>query len=299
MSAAEQMPEEVALEAVGLTKELARGGLGAIREVRPRPGLGDKQMVFKRFHDPRGVDWEALRAMVGWRRSLSRSDQSRVDRHLTWPLAVVVGDDGPVGFLMYRVPPDFEASIRTPSGGRRAVLREAQYLIADSPRARRLGITEPSDAQRLELLWRLADTIAFLHDRRIVVGDLSSRNVLWSEVDARIVLVDCDSMVLGGVGSPHPPAATVDWDDPALAHPAASSDIYKLGLFAVRTLARRFQTRSPDDARAALDSTARMLIERSLSSDPDLRPSARAWAAWASSRRAARSSGSAKVADAI
>ncbi len=292
------LPGEVSLSTIGLTRELARGGLGVIREVRPRPGLGDRPLVFKRFHDPAAVDWAALRALVEWRRSLKQGDRRRVDRELTWPLAVVGGETGPLGFLMYRVSSDFEASVRTPSGGSRSVVREAQYLMVNSPRAARLGIGEPSDAQRLELIWRLVDLIAFLHDRQIVVGDLSTRNVLWSELDSRIVLVDCDSMILGGVGSPHPPAVTVDWDDPALAVPAASSDIYKLALFVVRTLGRSFQIRSSDEVIAALDSTARTLLERSLCSDPGHRPPAQAWAAWASVRRAARSS-RATVIDAI
>ena len=95
-------------------------------------------------------------------------------------------------------------------------------------------------------------------------------------------------MTLGGVGSPLPAAFTVDWDDPAQPDlAAASADVYKLALFVLRTLARSFQTRDPGGAGHLLDATGRLLLERSLATDPARRPKAEAWERWAAGRRAA------------
>jgi hypothetical protein len=286
------LPAELNLNEIGMTTEIARGGLGTIREVKAGHPWAEPALVFKRFHQPARVDWAVLSQLVSWRLSLARAELNRVDRSLSWPLSVVISSDGPVGFLMRRVPPEYQIRVRLPSGRERAVLREAQYLLGTSDRARRLGIQDADLETRLELLWELAETISFLHEHGVVIGDLSSRNVLWRSAPSGVVLVDCDSMILGGVGSPHPPTTTVDWDDSAQPDmPAASADVYKYALLVLRALARTFQGRDPAAADRFLDSTAQMLLRRSLAADPGSRPSARAWEVWAAGRRAARSSG--------
>jgi hypothetical protein len=264
-----------------------------VRGLDPGHKWSEPPLVFKRFHHPQDVNWDVLREMVSWRRSLARAEQGRVDRTSTWPLAIVVGADGPVGFLMRRLSPDYQERVRLPSGCYRCVLREAQYLLGSRDRARRLGVEDVGLETRLELLWDLAETISFLHGHGVVVGDLSSRNVLWRSAPSRVILVDCDSMILGGVGSPHPPTTTVDWDDPAQPDmPAASADVYKFALFVLRSLAHTFQGRDPAPAVPLLDSTAQVLLARSLSLDPGSRPRASAWELWATGRRAARSAAS-------
>ena len=192
-----------------------------------------------------------------------------------------------VGFVMQRVPEELTEHIRLPSGRGRSVLREAQYLLADGLHLRRLGMEEPPPQTRLRIVWSLAETVAFLHQHRVVIGDLSSRNVLW-RTDAGVLLVDCDSVTLGGIGAPLPPASTVDWDDPAQPDlVAASSDVYKLALLVLRIVSRHFQTRDPALADEQLDAAGRSLLRMSLDNDPAARPQAQAWERWAASRRAA------------
>ncbi|MDQ3777780.1 MAG: phosphotransferase, partial [Actinomycetota bacterium] len=239
-------PPAVALEAAHAGRLVASGGIGSVWEAAPEGYADARPVVLKRFNRPEQVDARALEALVRWRRDLPPSERSWLDRITTWPLATVNEAGTCVGFVMHRVPREFAEEVRLPSGRRQSVLREAQYLIAPEDRLCRLRVPAPSRRTRLEIVWMLAEAIGFLHRRRIVVGDLSSRNVLWRPDPGRIVIVDCDSTTLGRVGSPHEPAFTVDWDDPAQpVTVAASSDVYKLALFALRTLARSFQTRDP------------------------------------------------------
>jgi hypothetical protein len=279
-----ELPAETDLADLGRTTPLARGGAGRIEALQRLDG---PPLVLKCFHEPGQVDGELLRRFVAWRRELPVGERARLDRCTVWPLATVVRRGTVVGFVMRRVPDAFTDAVRLPSGGHRKVLREAQYLLADQARMRRLRLPAVPARGRLEVVRSLAETVAFLHARRIVVGDLSARNVLWSPDPGTVLLVDCDSFTLGGLGSPLPPSFTVDWDDPAQpADHAASADVYKLGLFALRVLARSFQTRDPAAAATALDPTGALLLRGSLSPDPAVRPNARAWERWASGRRA-------------
>lgn len=300
MSAASstRLEPEVRLATLGATTALARGGEGSVEEVRAAFMPGGPPLVLKRYHHPERVDAAALARLVGWRRELAPAERGRLDRVTTWPRAVVVDDAGLVGFLMARVPDDFVATVRLPSRRRRTVLREAQYLVAAPEHTRRLGIDDATDRDRLEVIWTLAEALAFLHRRRIVLGDLSTRNVLWCRDPGRALVVDCDAATLGGVGSPMPQASTVDWDDPAQPGlPAASSDVYKLGLFVLRSLSRSFQTRDAAAAGTLLDAPGRWLLGLSLHPDPAARPTADAWERWAAGRRAATSTRSSQEAD--
>jgi hypothetical protein len=280
-------PTAIALSAIGDLSPIARGGTGVVYETEP---LGETPIVFKRFLHPEVIDPDALRALVHWRRQLEDHERGELDRLTAWPIAVVEEQGVIVGFVMRRLPEMFTQMIRLPSGMQRTVPREAQYLLAPE-RSARLGVPEVMPSERLELLCVLVETVAFLHEHHVVVCDMSTRNVLWSTNPSRVFFVDCDSMFLGGVGSPLPPSFTVDWDDPAQRDAAASSDVYKLALFLVRTLAESFQTRDARLAAGHLDVAGRSLLEASLSAAAHRRPSMAAWEHWAAGRLAALRAG--------
>lgn len=279
-----ELPPALELEELGSTAPLARGATASVEEVG---GCDDARLVLKRFFTPQLVNGETLRRLVHWRRELSELERRQLDHLATWPLTTVEEEGQVLGFVMHRVPVEFSQTVRVPSGARRTVLREAQYLLSEE-RARRLGVTFPAATRRVEIVFALIEAIHFLHRRRIVVGDLSARNILWDAPSARVLMVDCDSMFLGGVGSPLPPAFTVDWDDSAgHADAAASSDVYKLGLFVLRVLTGSFQSRNPEAAAAHIDGTGLLLLRASLSPYSSERPGIEAWERWAAGRRAA------------
>lgn len=284
------LPPELALADVGPRTPLARGGLGTVDALERKLDADLGPLVLKHFHRPDEAGDTALRALTTWRRDLAPADRRRLDLVTTWPLAVVTDGGAPVGFVMRRVPARYGLEVRLPSGRRAHALREAQYLFGSRPRAQRLGIDDVDLDGRRELVYEFAEAVAFLHARGIVIGDVSARNLLWCSSPSAVMLVDCDAMHLPRIGSPHPPAFTVDWDDPAQPLvPAASSDVYKLGLFVLRALGRSFQSRDPALADDALDGMGRWLLRASLDRDPSARPGADAWERWAAGRRAARS----------
>ena len=219
-------------------------------------------LVLKRYHPGVAVDGVALAALVRWRRELAAPDRARVDRLATWPLAVALADDGTTrrAFVMRRVPGCVHRARPAALGAQPDGDRARRSTSWPSPSAfAGCSPTTTSASDRLQVIWMLAETVAFLHRRRIVIGDLSVRNVLCCARPGRILLVDCDSMTLGGVGSPLPTAFTVDWDDPAQPDlAAASADVYKLALFVLRTPARSFQTRDAGAAGHLLDATGRL-----------------------------------------
>jgi eukaryotic-like serine/threonine-protein kinase len=276
-------PPMIALSTLGGLSPIARGATGVVYEAEP---LGKTPIVLKRFLHPEVVDAEALKALVHWRRQLEDLERAELDRVTAWPIAAVQEQNVIVGFVMRRVPEVFIQEIRLISGTRRTVPREAQYLLGARGVAR-LGVGEVTAAERLELLCSLVEAVAFLHEHRVVVCDMSTRNVLWSTNPSRVFFVDCDSMFLGGVGSPLPPSFTVDWDDPAQIEAAASSDVYKLALFVIRALAGSFQTRDPRLVDGHLDAAGKRLLKASLSKAVDQRPSMVAWEQWATGRLAA------------
>jgi len=282
------LPAVVSSAELGMLTEFARGGIGSVSTIATDLGAPSGRLVAKLFDQPEKIGWRALYRMVGWRRELLEAERRRLDRVTVWPLSVITRSDDAVGFVMQHVPSRFEDEVRLPSGLYRPVLREAQYLLGATARIQRLGLRDATPRARTEIVWSLAETLGFLHARGIVVGDLSARNVLWSTDPSAVLLVDCDSMVVDGVGSPHPVLETVDWEDPSKSERATrAADVYKFALFVLRALGRSFQSRDPAIADEALDPSGRGLLRMSLARDPEQRPDAGTWERWAVGRRAA------------
>jgi serine/threonine protein kinase len=97
----------------------------------------------------------------------------------------------------------------------------------------------PADSDILKLLADLAKTMAVLHRHDIVLGDVSGRNLLWTDQPATTVfIIDCDAFRPQGHDAVNPPKESPDWGDPAVERSATTtaSDVYKLGLAAYRAL---------------------------------------------------------------
>jgi DNA-binding helix-hairpin-helix protein with protein kinase domain len=233
---------------------LGTGGQGRVFEVLNHPGL-----VFKQYYSPE-VDAAALADLVRFPLSLPAGQASMLLSRCAWPLASVVDGSGRVaGFVMPRVPDEFVG--RTAAG---PTLRELQYLLY-APKPMWSAIVPLGPGQRLRLALAVVVLFSVLHQHRVVLGDVSMRNVLWSPgPNPGLYLIDCDSARREGGRSPLPQPETVGWDDPLCPSVSADldSDRYKLALIVGRVLAGdpdvrpgqelRLPAQLPDRNRAAI-----------------------------------------------
>jgi hypothetical protein len=130
----------------------------------------------------------------------------------------------------------------------------------------------------------LCKTMEILHRHNIVIGDISGRNLLWTDAPTlRVMVIDCDSFHPEGKVGVSPPKQSPDWEDPALTTPLTTkeSDLYKLALAAYRgiwaaTTDRPMAGNRPiPDVPDGVPEVLRSLIERSIGASP--RPSAKEW----------------------
>ena len=181
-------------------------------------------------------------------------------------MSSVVGDDPSIalGTLMPRAPAEFW--LRHRDGTKR--LATLSYLATDPERiavAYGVLMPPPGAPERVALVYALARLLEAWQSGpplpRVVHGDLSAKNVLWSLQPAPAVYVlDCDGATvrygpdeIGGEvpddADRRPRATTPNWDDPALAPgapPTRASDRYMLGITFLRVVgAAHFPLQGP------------------------------------------------------
>ncbi|SDT50364.1 hypothetical protein [Actinoplanes derwentensis] len=223
------------LAALRLGPAIDKGGQGEVWSLTDRP-----EEVFKRYFVA-SVNGSALAGLVAFPASLTPAGQRVLGESAAWPSAVVTDHGNVIGFLMRRVPAPFIAT----TANAKSQLRELQYLLFDPKPL--WGDIEPLDAgDRLELCRRFVTLLSILHSHRIVLGDISMRNILWSPGDPpELFIIDCDSARFETSASVLPQASTPDWNDPH--GPGGTSDLdsdrYKLALFVGRVLSKNAYVR--------------------------------------------------------
>jgi hypothetical protein len=272
----------VSLHDLKLGDRIADGGQGVVFGLRDTPDL-----VFKKYHSVSGPDFNAsaLRALVAERGALSVNGQA-VDLWAAWPTAVVVDAGMVVGFLMRRVASDFTILL-----GSAKRLADLSYL-ASEPRPLCGAVSLPETGAKLAILRHLASVMSVLHQRNLVLGDVSFANVLWSLTPTpRVMLLDCDGIAPQGMAPVLPHAQTIDWDDPHDAPGGAATmerDRYKLACAIVRVLGKSLEMRPDADLRSftgnsGIDARIRAASVRA-AERPGKRPSASEWMAVLSDR---------------
>jgi DNA-binding helix-hairpin-helix protein with protein kinase domain len=227
------------VEADGPLEVLADGGEAQVLSVARRPGV-----LFKRYTtravDP--VEQRALENLIGLPRAMADQDRATVLARTAWPTALVVDQGRVVGLLLPRAGTEYYRRHGIASAPKRVVCdwtylayrqsyQTNKNLVSDVPRLTTLEVAR--------LVLDLATTMAALHRNGLVLGDVSSRNVLWTNnPELRAYVIDCDSFHPVGDTSPAATKQTPDWDDPSLSVGATTeqSDVYKLGLAAYRAV---------------------------------------------------------------
>ncbi|MFI0487229.1 hypothetical protein [Actinomadura sp. 9N215] len=220
---------QLPLDELTLGAEIGTGGQGRVLEVR---GDGSGH-VFKEYLQPGKVNGDALKRLVELPGALSGDDRAALLRQAAWPLARVLDGGVVKGFVMRRVPPEFWG--RAAPGMK---LREFQYLLFE-PKAMWGEITPPGADGRLEIVRNAVALFRLLHSHRLVVGDVSMNNLLWSP-GGDVFLLDCDGIRATGTHPVLEQPSTLDWDDPEqpVTGPDLDTDRYKLALLVARVLTR-------------------------------------------------------------
>ena len=165
---------------------LARAGEGTIYAV-----VGRDDWVAKVFH-PDLKELFVKRAKVAAMTASVPPGAVQADGFvvLTWPLQVIDGDGGPVGYIMSRV--DTADAV------------EIHSLSNPSNRANPLPstpqwITHTSWQHLVNVAANLCLAVDVVHRVDAVIGDFQERNILVNDT-TRVTLVDCDSMQFTGAG---------------------------------------------------------------------------------------------------
>jgi hypothetical protein len=227
-------PAEVDEKTLALGPELGSGGQGRVLRVE---GQGIP-LVYKQYK-MLGADQAALKILVDLPATLQPSEQEQLYTRAAWPLACVFSSGQLRGFLMQEIPGKFFAA--NVAGNMK--LRELQHLVY--PRKLAWGEIVPEGGvgakTRLEVASEFCRLVSVLHGKGLVLGDVSTSNLLWAGSDAEptaIFLIDCDG--IRKLGSPPvlPQADTLDWNDPHQppTGPDLDTDRYKLALLVGRVL---------------------------------------------------------------
>lgn len=232
------MTTDMELGQLEVGHELGDGGQGKVFSL-------PTQQVLKTYHEHMRGDLrpEVLTDLIQMSGALTCNGM-HVQQWAAWPQARVTAQGRVIGFLMPRVPDDFWIQV-----GGKYRLASLSYLACE-PKPVWGHVSLPNDLDRLAILARLAAVMEALHQRGLVIGDLSFNNVLWSASPIGVMLIDCDGVHKEHGPTAMPQADTIDWGDPlgGTAPPDQDRDRYKLSLAVVRVLARQLSA-TPGDAR--------------------------------------------------
>ncbi|GAA1802170.1 hypothetical protein [Actinomadura chokoriensis] len=228
--------DDVLLRDLQLGGELGTGGQGKVHDL-----LGAWRGYVYKEYIASGVNGPALKRLVELPGEMAQADRDGLLHQAAWPLARVLDGGAVKGFVMRKVPQEFYG--RTASKPR---LREVQYLLYQ-PKAMWGDITPPDADGRLKIARNIVALFRLLHVRRLVVGDVSMNNLLWSP-SGGVFLLDCDGIRETGAKPVLQQPFTPDWDDPQqpATGPDLDTDRYKLALLVTRILTRTSALRPGD-----------------------------------------------------
>lgn len=223
----------------GQLQELGRGGEGVVYSAAT---LGNR--VYKEFLSASHTtpDQAALDRLIGLQSQWTPEERAWLTQRTVWPETMVFDQGRLKGFTM----PSIEKRYFRRHGIRqnpKTILCEWNYLslrtkfqsnpniVSEVPRV--------SPVEALVLVHDLSKTMKLLHKYDVIIGDISGKNLLWTDSpNLQVMIIDCDSFRIGGSDGVASPKQSPDWDDPFLNGKPTSqeSDIYKLALAAYRSV---------------------------------------------------------------
>jgi serine/threonine protein kinase len=263
-----------------LGPKLGSGGQAVVYLV-PSLRLPDtpSALVYKEYKGNQ-VSPHGLRAIVRVRSRMTPAAREQLNTLTAWPVRVVRDENGIRGVLMPLIPDSFFQDRFLPSGKADRHPREAQNLFVPPTVAARVGMPSVSLGDRFAICRDAAGALAFLHEHGIVFGDLNAKNELFRLAPAPMVmLVDCDAVRIRGSAAVVRQLNAPDWAPPEGGALTQATDVYKLGLFILRTLSPGPQASiSRDPGRATpLDRQGMALLRTTVAASARDRPTAADW----------------------
>ncbi|WP_131817264.1 hypothetical protein [Nocardia salmonicida] len=204
--------------------------------------LPDSSVVLYKRYDQTSLltdSRQRLGEWVRWRRGLSSRDREYLDARAAWVRHVVLDADSNVaGVVVPAAPDEFWVNKRGTVSP-----RDMGEMLAQRERARRHDKEYFNVPHTMARLGHFLETLAFLHQRGVIVGDLHRGNVLISRFDTTpaTYLLDCDATLFDGKRALKPAEREGSRGDHIVGWPDEldrRTDMYKFGLMAVQSIAK-------------------------------------------------------------
>lgn len=221
---------------LGVSDQLGDGGEGVVYRITQPVGY-----VYKEYKPvvaaevfPKGLEVTAeLLHQLG-------NKQSFVGERSAWPEVLVRKNGAFSGLLMKKIPDEFNCR-HGMKGRARQGLTDWNKLVTredwkdntniESSVPRLNGAPKKNEEVLLKLLLDLATFFECLHAQKVVIGDVSGRNLLWAiKPSPTVFLIDCDGFRREGERAVTTSKETPDWFDPQLngGQTTLDSDRFKL-----------------------------------------------------------------------
>jgi hypothetical protein len=225
------------------------GGEGEVFEIKGQPNN-----VLKVFKDAvrHELSEAGLIATINIVSSMNSSEQTTVRQKSTWPHTLVRENGRFVGFVMPMLSADYFCRhgqkgnpIEGMNDWNKLTFRKAwisnQNLESDCPplwypdgtALDKLNDSQHKSREKLiNLLLDTAELFEIFHRNKVVVGDVSGRNILWSRATGEsVMLIDCDGCRIENTVGVTRAKQSPDWFDPVIGSTTPTnieSDLYKL-----------------------------------------------------------------------
>lgn len=278
-----------ALPGTGSLTALGTGGEGTVYDLpadavpqQVQEAAAGRRVVYKQFRTPDSpAEAEHHRAVVGFLGKLGPEQREWLLDRAAWPLAVVADAGTVCGILMPRIPDRFFRDFPLSGGRTRRDEASFQMLLNDDRYLQKMNL-RMSEKQIYSILLEVCELLRVLQGGGIVVGDISSPNLMFSvptgsSGTAAVYLIDCAAVSTPVSVNPDS-VETPDWDVPSgEKQQTREADRYKFGLLVLRLLSGHQSTRDPGRLPAGVPFSIHDLVVTTLTEAPVARPSFDAW----------------------
>ena len=190
--------------------------------------------VFK-SHLITDADMTRIDQLVALAANASASDRVLLNAHTSWPAARVTSTSHMTyGVVIPAAPPPYWVNLRLNESQTKYKPLEIDWLASEPKKCRRHNVPVPSFVNRVKICGDIVAVAELLERHKLVYGDWSYANALWSADEHAGYVIDLDGCTFGTRTS----LGTPNWDDPQATGKQTDtfSDRYGVALLLARCL---------------------------------------------------------------